>query len=138
MKKIFVTLIMSGLMASCYANTKELTVYKDANCGCCGAWITYMQNAGYKVTAINSPDMQSIKAKYNIPSQYQSCHTTIVNSTGQVIEGHVPVNAVEKLVKDSSIKGITVPGMKGNSPGMGEMNGQLETLTLNGKPFSKD
>lgn len=138
MKKIIILLTLLGAMSSTYANTKELTVYKDANCGCCEGWVTYMRNAGYSVKSINSENMQTVKVKYNVPETLQSCHTSIVNSTGQVIEGHVPIAAVEKLIKNPQVKGVAVPGMKGNSPGMGNMNGQLVTVDFNNKTFSKD
>lgn len=97
-----------------------------------------MRNAGYSVKSINSENMQTVKVKYNVPETLQSCHTSIVNSTGQVIEGHVPIAAVEKLIKNPQVKGVAVPGMKGNSPGMGNMNGQLVTVDFNNKTFSKD
>lgn len=140
MKKVIALLIMSGMTMIAHANTATITVYKDANCGCCEAWVTYMKDAGYNIKAVDSVDMQSIKAQYKVPENLQSCHTSILSSTGQVIEGHVPVAAVEKLAKISPLKvrGITVPGMKSNSPGMGTMNGQLVTLDFKNQEFSKD
>lgn len=140
MQKLILLLALSGIMAISHASAKELTVYKDANCGCCEAWVTYMKEAGYAVKTVNMTDMTSIKAKYNISENLQSCHTSILTSTGQVIEGHVPVSAIEKLSKVSPLKvrGITVPGMKANSPGMGTMDGKLITLDFKNQEFSKD
>lgn len=138
MKKLITLLILSGLMSVTYARTTELTVYKDANCGCCGAWVKYMENAGYKVRIVDVQDISKVKEKYNVPKSLQSCHTSVVNSTGQIIEGHVPLKAVEKMLENPKLKGVAVPGMQANSPGMGNMNGQLKTLTLNGEEFSKD
>ncbi|NYT64303.1 hypothetical protein H0A66_18475 [Alcaligenaceae bacterium] len=58
--------------------------------------------------------------------------------TGQIIEGHVPAIAVNKLFVDSSVKGVSAPGMLLNAPGIGELDGNLITVDFNGKPFSKD
>jgi hypothetical protein len=47
----------------------------------------------------------------------QSCHTAIVN--GYVIEGHVPVDAIDRLLAEQpDIAGLAVPGMPTGSPGM--------------------
>jgi hypothetical protein len=38
---------------------------------------------------------------------------------GYVVEGHVPVGAINKLLKERpNIKGISLPGMPDGSPGM--------------------
>jgi hypothetical protein len=43
---------------------------------------------------------------------------------GYVIEGHVPVNAIQKLLKDRpKIRGISLPGMPTGVPGMGGPRG---------------
>ena len=62
----------------------------------------------------------------------------VVDATGQIIEGHVPANAVNKLIADPSVKGVSAPGMPLNAPGMGELDGNLVTVDFAGKPFSKD
>lgn len=145
MKKIISSLIFAGLVVLSYGLTTQvyaaptkITTYKDPNCGCCENWIQHMQKAGYKVKAVDSSDMQSIKTKYKVPEALQSCHTSIVDSTGQVLEGHVPAAAVTKLIANKKIKGIAVPGMPANSPGMGEMNGKLVTVDFNNQLFSKN
>lgn len=39
---------------------------------------------------------------------------------GYVVEGHVPIQAVERLLADRpDTVGLSVPGMPGDSPGMG-------------------
>jgi hypothetical protein len=52
----------------------------------------------------------------------------------------VPSSAIRKLLSERpKIKGLTVPGMVANSPGMGAMNGKLETLEIGtGKVYSVD
>ncbi len=59
----------------------------------------------------------TIKQKYNIPVEMQSCHTTIMGK--YFIEGHVPFEAVNKLLKEQpDIDGIALPGMPIGTPGM--------------------
>ena len=46
-----------------------------------------------------------------------SCHTAVVE--GYVIEGHVPVNAIQRLLYERpDIRGLAGPGMPIGSPGM--------------------
>jgi hypothetical protein len=48
----------------------------------------------------------------------RSCHTLTIG--GYFIEGHVPVEAVRKLLDEQPpIDGIALPGMPAGSPGMG-------------------
>jgi len=143
MKKTILYLILSltsfvSLPIIANAAPIQLTVYKDANCSCCTEWISYMEKSGYKIKVVTSENINNIKVKYNIPDALKSCHTSIIESSGQLIEGHVPVNAVEKLVKSPNIKGISVPGMEANSPGMGKMDGNLITMDFKNNIFSKD
>ena len=58
------------------------------------------------------------------PTNLESCHTTIVE--GYVIEGHIPVEVINKLLKEKpDIKGIAMPGMPSGSPGMpGQKRGE--------------
>ena len=58
-----------------------------------------------------------IKKKHNIPGEMQSCHTSVVGK--YFIEGHVPIEAINKLLKDQpDIDGIVLPGMPMGTPGM--------------------
>ena len=120
------------------ATGTAITVYQDPNCGCCTGWVEHMRDAGFDVTAIKTADMASVKQELGVPPKLGSCHTGVVSATGQVIEGHVPANAVNKLLADSSVKGVSAPGMPLNAPGMGDLDGNLVTVDFNGKPFSKD
>lgn len=136
MKKLILAAL---LVASSLAQAAEtVTVYKDANCGCCEGWIAHLREAGFSVKAVNSDDMGAVKARLGVPDGMASCHTGVVEATGQVLEGHVPAAAVKKLLTTPQVKGIAVPGMPMNSPGMGKMNGNLVTVDFEGKQFSKD
>jgi hypothetical protein len=92
-------------------------VYKSATCGCCSLWVDHLRKAGFSAAVTDVEDLNAIKAKYNIPQQTRSCHTATVD--GYVIEGHVPVADVQRLLKERPrIVGIGVPGMPIGSPGM--------------------
>lgn len=103
-----------------------VTLYKSPTCGCCEKYVTYLRQNGFEVKALDENDMNAVKYKYGV-TEVASCHTAIIN--GYVVEGHVPVSAIKKLLKEKpAIAGISVPGMPMNSPGMGEM--KKGTLTV--------
>lgn len=138
MKKLFIATMLTVASALAHAGGESITVYKDPNCGCCEGWVAHLRESGFKVKAVDSPDMSAIKKKLGVPEQMASCHTSVVDASGQVIEGHVPATAVKKLIAKPSVKGAAVPGMPVNSPGMGKMDGTLVTVDFSGQPFSKD
>ncbi len=35
------------------AQTREATVYKDPNCGCCTTYVHYLEQNGFKVTGLD-------------------------------------------------------------------------------------
>lgn len=131
-----VTLIAGGTATA--ASDVHIKVYQDPNCGCCGAWVQYMQDEGFSVESIKTPNVTSFKQQFGVPPKLASCHTAVVQETGQVIEGHVPARAVRKMLTDPSVKGVSAPGMPLNSPGMGEMDGNLVTVDFQGRAFSRD
>ena len=95
-------------------------VFKDADCGCCKAWVQHMKDNGFQVTAIDEPArvLDSIKTAHGITQATASCHTAEVGK--YVIEGHVPADLVEKLLREqpTDVVGLSVPGMVTGSPGM--------------------
>lgn len=95
----------------------SIAVYKSPTCGCCAKWVDYMRQRGYTVTATDMPDVTPMKIKHNVPSKLSSCHTSLVG--GYVIEGHVPVGDIERLLRERpKIAGLAAPGMPAGSPGM--------------------
>jgi len=97
----------------------EITVYKSPTCGCCKDWVTYLEEEGFKVTAIDHDDVDAIKVKYGLPDpKLKSCHTAIVED--YLVEGHVPASDIKRLLKTrpANIKGLSAPGMPMMSPGM--------------------
>jgi Predicted metal-binding protein len=76
----------------------DLAVWKDPWCGCCGGWIAHMQAAGHSAEVTELEDMEALKTELGIPVELRSCHTAKVG--GYLIEGHVPAQAVEKLMRE--------------------------------------
>ncbi len=77
-----------------------------------------MRDNGYAVQDIEvSSDLTALKDRWQIPPELRSCHTAIVD--GYVLEGHVPVADVERLLRERpDVIGLAVPGMPIGSPGM--------------------
>lgn len=76
-----------------------------------------MEGNGYRVQIENAQNLSEIKDRYDVPPELQSCHTAIVD--GYVIEGHVPVEEIERLLAERpDILGLAVAGMPVGSPGM--------------------
>ena len=76
-----------------------------------------MEENGYDVQIEDVEDLTDVKAEYNVPPQLQSCHTAIVD--GYIIEGHVPVADIERLLEERpDFAGLAVAGMPIGSPGM--------------------
>ena len=139
MKRSIVTLTLLLATVIAYAaGDPVLTVYKDPSCGCCTKWVDYMKRSGFDVKVVETRNLASVKQRFSVPERLGACHTAVVEGSGQVIEGHVPAAAVRKLIAHPEIKGVAVPGMPLNSPGMGSMDGNLVTVDFSGKPFSKD
>lgn len=55
--------------------------------------------------------------EHNVPGSLYSCHTALID--GYVIEGHVPVEDIERLLAERpDVIGLGVAGMPIGSPGM--------------------
>lgn len=131
---IFKQLMISLALALASMNAAQaataVTLYKSPTCGCCEKYVEYLRENGFTVKTVNESDMDAVKKRYGV-SHIASCHTALID--GYVVEGHVPVNAIRKLLKDKpSLTGISAPGMPKNSPGMGEM--KKGTLTIYAVP----
>ena len=95
----------------------QAKLYKNPQCTCCESYARYLDKHGFKVTVIPTVDLDKISRMAGVAPAMEGCHTMIVD--GYVVEGHVPVDIVRKLLTERpKIKGITIPGMPGNLPGM--------------------
>ena len=98
-------------------NKKIVEVFKTPSCGCCYGYVLFLEEEKFEVKQTDMRSLHTIKQKYNIPVEMQSCHTTIMGK--YFIEGHVPFEAVDKLLREQpDIDGIALPGMPIGTPGM--------------------
>lgn len=122
-----VAYVMVGSLPIQYVHAKEqtqakvVTVFKTAWCGCCQTWVEALEKAGYRVETNDLDDLSAIKKQAGIPKNLESCHTAVLgDGWNYILEGHVPLEAIEKLVVSKpNIRGISVPGMPNGSLGMG-------------------
>ncbi|MHC5225593.1 DUF411 domain-containing protein [Ignatzschineria sp. LJL83] len=107
----------------------EMTLYKDPYCGCCTAHAAYLEEQGIKVKMVDHPNIAQVKMDLGT-YMGASCHTIVMGD--YVIEGHVPIASIRKLWDEQpNIKGIALPGMPLNSPGMGpEKKGSLRVMQI--------
>ncbi len=95
----------------------QMTAYKSPTCGCCAKWVEHVRKAGFAVTVKDVPNVGEVKLANGVPPELASCHTALVG--GYVIEGHVPADVVQRLLKEKpAVAGIAVAGMPMGSPGM--------------------
>ena len=105
------------VLANTINNKLNVEVFKTPSCGCCYGYVLFLEKEKFNVKQTDMRSLHSIKKKYNIPLEMQSCHTTIMGK--YFIEGHVPLQAVNKLLKEQpDIDGIALPGMPIGTPGM--------------------
>ncbi len=106
-----------------------IDVYRDPNCGCCKAWISHLQNNGFKVTDHVESNMSAVKTRLGVPHSLGSCHTGVID--GKFVEGHVPAADVLKLRQRADLIGAAVPAMPMGSPGM-EQGGRADAYDVIG------
>jgi len=130
LERLLLTLMLALFCAGTALAATAVTVYKSPTCGCCEKYVDYLRENGFEVKTVDEQDMSAIKKRYGM-DHIASCHTALVG--GYVVEGHVPVAAIRKLLKEKpDLIGISAPGMPMNSPGMGEM--KQGTLTIYAVP----
>lgn len=106
-----------------------VTVHKDPNCGCCGGWAEHMRAAGFPVQIHDTDDMLAVKQRLGIGEGMYSCHTSEID--GYVIEGHVPVEDIRRLLAERpEARGLVLPGMPIGSPGMESPDGYRQPFTV--------
>lgn len=121
--------LLSGA-ASAATSLPPVEVYKSPYCGCCGAWVEHMRQAGFTVNVHEVQDVPAARKLTGMPERYGSCHTAKVG--GYAIEGHVPAADVKRLLAQKPpAVGLAVPGMVTGSPGMeGEHPAPYATLLV--------
>lgn len=113
------------------AAQEQVEVWKSPSCGCCTGWVEHMRSAGFAVTVHDVDDVQPVKEASGVPERLGSCHTARVG--GYVVEGHVPAADVRRLLAERpKARGLSVPGMPADAPGMDMATGQPYAVVLFG------
>lgn len=118
----------AALGATFAPDSPLVKVVRSPDCGCCGAWIDHLREAGFAVDVTMSEDVAAFKEQHGVPQALWSCHTALVE--GYLIEGHVPAEAIRALLDQRpEAAGLAVPGMPIGSPGM-ERGDQTEPFVV--------
>jgi len=127
------TIRLAGFTALLALSTPALAepihaiLYKNPQCRCCESYAAYLRDNGFEVEVKPTNDLAEISRKAGVPEQMEGCHTMFID--GYVIDGHVPVDVVRKLLSAKpAIAGITLPGMPAGSPGM--VGAKTEQFTI--------
>lgn len=77
-----------------------------------------MRSHGATVAAHDDPGLDDTLLALGVPVEAATCHVAQID--GYVVAGHVPVEAISKLLSERPDGvGLVVPGMPPSSPGMG-------------------
>jgi hypothetical protein len=115
--------------------SRQATLYKNPQCGCCEGYADYLRENGFEVTVKPTHDLPLLHSQYGVPEPLVGCHTTLID--GYVVEGHVPIGPVLRMLTERpAIRGISLPGMPAGSPGMfGEKTAPFTTYEIgDGEP----
>ena len=109
---------------------KQVTMWRDPNCGCCDAYADYLEENGYTVKRIDDREVDKTSISVGVPEQGMGCHLAKIDR--YFVSGLVPVDIMERLVAEQpDITGITLPGMPANAPGMARTKtGTLKTYAF--------
>src|SRR6266851_7544237 len=114
---VLTAFLMAGGAAANDQEARKATLYKNLQCSCCEGYADYLRGNGFDVTVKPTNDLAMISHNAGVPEQLEGCHTMFID--GYVIDGHVPVGIVRKLLSEKpAVAGITLPGMPSGSPGM--------------------
>ena len=111
----------------------SLVVYKSPECQCCLEYIGYLRGLGASVLVrdVSLVELEALKRALGVPEGMESCHTGVIENLGYFIEGHVPGEAIVKLVEEKPVaRGVTLPGMPPGSPGMPGVKTGAHTVYL--------
>jgi hypothetical protein len=134
--RLSVFAVLSALVfsfASPSRAAENFTLYKDPNCGCCGDYAKVLESEGFRVRVKETTALDALRRMAGVPDTLASCHTMTIGN--YVVEGHVPVAAVRKLLAEKpDIRGIALPGMPQGSPGMtGVKEGPFVVYEIGGR-----
>jgi len=139
--KIAAASLLAGNLLTLHAHAGEasdmhITVFKTPWCGCCQVWVEAVEKAGYTVETKDMEDLSPIRQQAGVSKNLEACHTAVLGGDRKyVLEGHVPLEAMEKLIKERpDIRGISTPGMPEGSLGMGyDLKAKYKVMAFTGK-----
>lgn len=95
----------------------RVTLYNNPQCSCCEAYADYLRQNGFAVDIVPSNALVTMARGKGVPEALDGCHISMIE--GYVMIGHVPIDAVRKLLAERpKIIGISIPGMPMGLPGM--------------------
>jgi hypothetical protein len=99
------------------SEARSIKVYKLSECTCCEGWAKHLTDAGFQVSVEPRGELAELFKNLSVPDDLTSCHVGVVGS--YAMSGHVPAQDIKKFLSlRPSAKGLAVPGMPINSPGM--------------------
>jgi hypothetical protein len=121
--RLFFIALLTALVSFSYA--REVTAFYNPNCGCCHKYFKRLEEKGYKIKRVEvSPqELFEKKDELGVPVNQRSCHTMVLK--GKFIEGHVPTEGIEALLKDKRAKGVYSPHGTLSGWGMEEKSYQI-------------
>ncbi len=134
LRLLTLALALAAGLATALADSVKVMMYKNPECGCCEKYAKYLRQNGFTVSVTPTHNMSLISRQNGVPERLAGCHTMLIG--GYVVEGHVPVNVINKLLRERpNIKGISLPGMPEGSPGMtGKKSSPFEILEITDGP----
>ena len=112
-----IVIIGSTIGSAAIADAKQVTLYKNPQCGCCEEYAKYLRENGFSVTVKPTHQLVAMSREAGLPDKFQGCHLAQID--GYFVSGHVPVASVNRLLAERpDIRGITLPNMPQGSPGM--------------------
>ncbi len=118
LKLVLSSTVLAATRALPAESMGQMTLYKSAECGCCGAYTEYLRENGLAVTVVETPHLPMMYSRYKVPSALQSCHLATLDR--YIAVGHIPVDVIKRMLAERpAIAGITLPGMPAGAPGMG-------------------
>ena len=104
----------------------------------CKQWVALLRESGLKVEVQSDANPKATLREFQIPPSLTADHTAVlVNGPHYVIEGHVPVDAIQQLrARKLPIHGLSVPGNPVGAPGFsGTGSYEIWAFTTKGRIF---
>jgi hypothetical protein len=105
------------VVGNAMAKLPSVIAFRNPGCGCCEKWAGLLTQAGFEVTMTDDPALNERRAKLGVPAEIAGCHTAQMGD--YIIEGHVPPEDILRVLAEKpAARGLAVPGMPMDSPGM--------------------